>query len=413
MINKFPYSVLLNIKMAAILSCLLFFTHCSSTILERENTEQDAGDALQHDITTSTMVYIGTYAEATKESIFVLGLDVETGALTQVSGVKAGANPSYLTLDKKNRYLYAVNETEDYEGKHNGAVSAFAVDQQTGGLTLLNQIASKGGAPCFITLDKTGKTLLVANYMGGNITAFQLQHNGQISQVADLVQFSGSGPNKERQEAPHAHYVAPDPENRFVLAVDLGTDRVMSYRLIEGAEKDVLLKNKPVVAFITAAGAGPRHLTFHPGNTIAYLLNELNSTIDVLRYDADKGIFSGIQTIATLPSDFKENNQCAAIKVSADGRHLYASNRGHNSIVVYAVNERTGRLTLVEHINTGGDWPRDFSLDPTGKILLVANERSDNIVTFKRDTVSGKLTETGHQAKVSKPVCVRVVHSAT
>lgn len=375
------------------------------------STLKAAGEAVKNSVTdsSSAMVYVGTYANADAESIYGYKLNVKTGELKQVLAVKAGPNPSFLTLDKDRQYLYAVNETGDFEGKESGAVSAFAVDQQSGNLTLLNRVASMGGSPCHISIDHTGKTVLVANYMGGNVSAYQIAESGQLTQATDVEQHKGSGPNKDRQKAPHAHYVAPDPENGFVLAVDLGTDEVMSYKLNAGS--GTLDPNTPGVAFTTKPGAGPRHLTFHSNGQYAYLINELNSTIDVLRYDSRKGTFDGVQTIATIPANFKENNQCAEVKASADGKFLYGSNRGHNSIVVYSIEPGTGKLSLVEHVSTGGNWPRDFSLDLTGDIMLVANERSNNIVSFRRDSATGKLTPTGHQIEVSKPVCVQVVES--
>lgn len=398
----FPF----NLSKATLCALAVLFAGCTSPSSENKELNGTAFTQESDSLATS-MVYVGTYAEAEQESIFLFNLDSETGALTRVLGIKAGENPSFLTLDEQRKHLYAVNETGDYEGTESGAVSAFAVNQQTGDLTLLNKVASRGGAPCHISIDDTGRTVLVANYMGGNIAAFPIQEKGELGQAADVAQFTGVGPNKNRQEAPHAHYVATDPENKYVLAVDLGTDKVMSYRL--EASESTLTPNKPVVAFTAEAGAGPRHLAFHPNSYYAYLLNELNSTVDVLRYDSEKGVFAGIQTIPTIPADFKENNQPAAIKVSADGKFLYASNRGHNSLVVYAIDESTGRLALVEHENTGGDWPRDFTLDLSGNIVLIANERSNNIVTFKRDATTGKLTPTGHVAQVPKPTNLEVV----
>lgn len=402
--NHFPF--LSSFRMATMLGLALFFVGCTSTTSENNDADGTAFNQASDSLAT-TMVYVGTYAEPNQESVFLYHLNAETGALTRVLGVKAGANPSYLTLDEQRKYLYAVHETGDYEGTESGAVSAFAVDQQTGNLPLLNKVASMGGAPCHISMDETGNTVLVANYMSGNIATFPIQEKGQLGQAAAVAQFTGAGPNKERQEAPHAHYVATDPENNFVLAVDLGTDKVMSYRL--DTSESTLTPNEPIVAFTPKAGAGPRHLVFHPNSYYAYLLNELNSTVDVLRYDSEKGVFSGIQTIPTIPADYKENNQTAAVKVSADGKFLYASNRGHNSIVVYAIDENTGKLALVEHESTGGDWPRDFAIDLTGNILLAANERSNNIVSFKVDKATGKLTKTGHEAAVQKPTCLQVV----
>ena len=378
---------------------------CTST-----GSEKTTGKAASDDIKTNmknSMVYVGTYAEEGDETIFLYNLNSETGELLKVHGIKAGANPSYLVLDDQRKHLYTVNETGDYKGMDSGAVSAFAVDGQTGDLTFLNRVASKGGAPCHISIDKTGKTVLVANYMGGNVASFGIQPDGELSEAVDVVEHTGQGPNENRQEAPHAHYVAADPANRYALAVDLGTDKILGYKL--DASQSKIIPNEPNTAYTTVPGAGPRHLAFHPNGRYAYLINELNSTVDVLLYYNVQGTFIRLQTIPTIPADYKENNQCAAIEVSADGKFVYGSNRGHNSIVVYKVDAATGKLTLVEHENTGGDWPRDFSIDPTGSILLVANERSNNIVTFKVDKETGKLINSGYEAAVSKPTCLQVI----
>ncbi|MCC9166744.1 lactonase family protein [Pontibacter harenae] len=401
---------LMRVAALGMASLSLAFASCNSTTKESDNAATDEAVAENEQTNTeSAMIYVGTYAGANDESIFLYSLNSETGELTRKSAAKGGENPSFLTLDEERRYLYAVNETMNYDGKESGAVSAFAIDEHSGRLNFLNRIASQGGAPCHISIDKTGKTVLVANYMGGNVAAYQIQESGQLSQAKDVKQHEGSGPNKDRQEAAHAHYIAPDPENKFALAVDLGTDKVMSYRL--DAANGTLTPNEPAVAYATKPGAGPRHLDFHPNGRYAYLINELNSTMEVLAYDAEKGTFTGVQAISTIPSDFTENNQCAEVKVSSDGKFLYGSNRGHNSMVVYSIDENSGELKLVEHVNTGGDWPRDFSLDPSENILVVANERSNNIVSFKRDKSTGKLTATGHRAEVSKPVCVQVVQN--
>ncbi|PRY10357.1 6-phosphogluconolactonase [Pontibacter ummariensis] len=386
-------------------SLSLAFSACTSTGTENA-ADAVTSESEEQNLATS-MVYVGTYADPEAESIFLYRLNPETGELTRESATKGGPNPSFLALDEERRYLYAVNEIGDYQGQNSGAVSAFAVDPQTGALTLLNRVPSKGGSPAHTTVDGENKTVLVANYMGGNVAAFPIQENGQLGEASSVQQHEGAGPNKQRQEAPHAHYIAPDPQNKYVLAVDLGTDKVYSYRL--NPDKAELTPNDPAVAYTTEPGAGPRHLTFHPNGRYAYLINELNSTMVALAYDADKGTFTEIETVPTIPADFKENNQTAEVKVSADGKYLYGSNRGHNSIVVYAIDENTGKLTQVQLVSTGGDWPRDFSIDPTGNILMVANERSNNITTFKIDKATGKLTPTGYEAEVHKPVNVQVV----
>ena len=356
---------------------------------------------------SASLVYIGTYAEADSTSIFLYRLDPESGEMTSVNAFKAGENPSFLTLDEQRKHLYAVNETGNYEGENSGAVSAFAVNQQNGDLTLLNRVASKGGAPCHVSVGGANNNVLVANYMGGNVASFQVQEGGRLSEAADVEQHTGKGPNTQRQEAAHAHYIAPDPNNKFILSVDLGTDNVLSYRL--DASTGTLTPNTPAVAFAAKPGSGPRHLAFHPNGRYAYLIHELNSTMTALTYDADKGTFTEIETVPTLPAGFKGESYCAEVKVSADGKFLYGSNRGHNSIVVYAIDQDTGKLTQVQFMSTGGGWPRDFTINQTGNVMLVANERSNNLVSFKIDKATGKLTPTGHKVSVHKPVCVQVV----
>ncbi|MDX5436301.1 MAG: lactonase family protein, partial [Pontibacter sp.] len=284
-------------------------------------------------------------------------------------------------------------------GKNSGAVSSFSVAKEDGNLTFLNRQPSLGGAPCYVAVQKEANTVLVANYTGGNVAALPVQENGELGQP-NVVQHQGTGPNQDRQEAPHAHYISPSPDGRYSFAVDLGADKVFGYKVEAGKLKP----NNPAVAYAAKAGSGPRHMVFHPDGQYAFLLHELNSTMTSLAYDAEKGTFSEIQTITTLPADFDENNQPAAVKVSPDGKFLYGSNRGHNSLVVYAIDGNTGKLTLVQHVSTGGDWPRDFTIDPSGNILLVANERSNSITTFKVDKATGKLTATGYEAQVHKPV---------
>ena len=397
----------LRFGIAAAAGLALLLTACTSSGSEQGEAEETTASETNTGAATA-LVYVGTYAEPDQESIWLYRLNTETGALEKVLSVKAGENPSYLALDEEQRHLYAVNETTNYEGKNSGAVSAFAMDQPSGNLTLLNKVSSQGGAPCHISLgDPEKKTVLVANYMGGNVAAFPVQQYGKLGEAASVQQHKGTGPNKERQEAPHAHYIAPSPDGRYAFAVDLGTDQILGYRFND--QPGSLIPNEPAVAFAMKPGTGPRHMVFHPEGRYAYVINELNSTMTALAYDSDIGTFSEVQTISTLPADYKGENSCAAVKVSADGKFLYGSNRGHNSIVVYSLDGATGKLTLVQHQNTSGDWPRDFTLDLTGNILLVAHQRSDNIVSFKVDKASGRLTPAGHEVAVPKPVCLQVV----
>ncbi|PIQ19809.1 MAG: 6-phosphogluconolactonase [Cytophagales bacterium CG18_big_fil_WC_8_21_14_2_50_42_9] len=355
---------------------------------------------------TSYMVYVGTYAKPEDESIFGYRLNPATGELTRALAVKGGENPSYLMVNTRREYLYAVNEVGEYKGKKGGGLSAFTIDQKTGDLTFLIEQSTVGGSPCYISADGSGNFLFVANYMGGNVCVFPVQPNKEVGPASDMEQHIGSGKNKKRQEAAHAHCIISGPGNEFVFAVDLGLDKVYAYKLDNTSGK-LSLQKKP--AFTSKPGSGPRHLVFHPNGRYAYLIHELNSTMVALSYDAKTGSFKELQTISTLPEDFTGESYCADVHVSADGKFLYGSNRGHNSLVVYAIDTENGQLTLVQHADTQGDWPRNFTLDPSGQILLVANERSNNIVTYRIDTQSGMLTPTGVSVEVPAPVCLQVV----
>ncbi|AMM52711.1 hypothetical protein TH61_02980 [Rufibacter sp. DG15C] len=351
-------------------------------------------------------VYVGTYAKPDAEGIFGYQLNEETGELTQVLRVKAGPNPSYLALDKDRKHLYAVNEVTEYEGQKSGAVSAFAIDSKTGDLTLLNRQLSLGGAPCYISVDEKNKLALIANYMGGNVTAFPIQEDGKLKSATGMDQHVGKGP-KPQQDAAHAHCILPDPAHKFVLAVDLGIDQIIRYKVNTGSED--LLERQSQPAFQAKAGAGPRHLTFHPNKRFAYLMNELDGTLSALEYNSSKGSFTEIETVSALPEGYTGGVSGADIHVSPDGRYVYGSNRGHNSIVVFKIDERTGKLTLMQHVSTHGDWPRNFTLTPSGKMLLVANQRSNNITTYHVNTQTGELTYTGKSIELASPVYLQVV----
>ncbi|MFT2008262.1 lactonase family protein [Pontibacter sp. 13R65] len=385
----------------------LAMSACNSSTSSSDKDEASEGTAANRETNTEEtyMVYLGTSGEADKENIFIYNLNTQTGELTPAGAASGGEKPTYLAFSENRQFLYAVNEKGDFEGEQSGAVTAFSVDQQNGQLTMLNQVASKGTGPCHVSVDEKNGMVLVANYGGGNVAALPLNQDGALEAATGVGQHKGSGPNKDRQEGPHAHYITPDPAQKFVFAVDLGTDQVLGYRY----QDNKLVPNEPAVAYTVKAGSGPRHMAFHPNGRFAFLINELNSTMVALAYDADKGTFSEVQTITTIPADFKENNQCSAVKVSSDGKYLYGANRGHNSIVVYAINESTGELKQVQLASVGGDWPRDFTIDLTGNILLVANERSNNLVSFKIDKASGKLTASGHEVQVEAPMCPKVV----
>lgn len=352
------------------------------------------------------LVYVGTYTSGKSKGIYVCKFNLETGALTVHKTIENVVEPSFLTIENNKKYLYAVNEVVEYEGKNSGAVSAFAIDQKTGELDLLNNQSSLGGAPCYVTTTNNSKFVLVANYMGGNVSVYPIESDGKLGASTDLAQHKGSGPNKDRQESAHAHSITLDRNNRFAFAADLGIDRLMIYRFDDQTGK--LKPNEAQPFFETKPGAGPRHFSFHSNGKFAFLLNELNMSITSLAYDEIRGTLKKIQTVPTLPADFNGANTCADIHVSPNGKFLYASNRGHDSIVSYRIDGKSGKLKLIEHTSTGGKRPRNFAIDPTGKFLLAANQDSDSIVVFKIEK-SGKLTKTAHTAAVPNPVCLKLV----
>jgi 6-phosphogluconolactonase len=351
------------------------------------------------------LLYVGTYTKGTRsEGIYLVRMDRRAGELRQVGSVDAGPNPSFLAIHGNGRFLYAVNELEQYDGRPTGAVRAFAIARDTGALTRMNEQPSGGGAPCFVSLDKSGRVALVANYAGGSVALLPIEANGALAPAAHLVQHAGQGPNADRQGAPHAHCILPDPTNRFALAADLGADRVFVYRL------DLEVKTLSTVKggeAVMRPGSGPRHLAFHPTLPLVFVAHELDSTVSTLRFDAGRGTLTLLDTRSTVPADWTGTNYPADIHVAANGRTLYVSNRGHNSIAVFSVAISTGALALEQVVPTEGDWPRNFSLDPSGQWLLVANQRSDSVVVFARVPTTGRLTPTGLRLAIPSPVCLR------
>ena len=349
-------------------------------------------------------IFIGTYTSGESEGIYQCSFNPNTGEL---SGLKVAAkkkNPSFLTISPKQKFLYCVNETMNYKGKSGGAVSAFSIDSVNNTLQFINDQSSKGGAPCHIITDKTGRFVLTANYMGGNVAVYPINSDGSIGDPASIVQHKGSGKNPDRQKAPHAHSVILDPSNKYAFVSDLGIDKIMIYRF--NAKTGILTPaNIPWVNL--QPGAGPRHFTFHPNGEYAYVINELNSTISSFSYQSKDGVLTEIQTITTLPVNFKGNNSCADIHISPSGKYLYGSNRGHNSIVCYSIDEKTGKLKVVDFESTLGETPRNFTIDPSGTFLLVANQNTNTIVTFRIDSQTGKLNFTKNMLSVPSPVCIK------
>jgi 6-phosphogluconolactonase len=348
-------------------------------------------------------VYVGTYTTG----IYQYELNLTSGTL-RAAGVTTGVqNPSFLALHPSGRYLYAVDEVSSFGGLETGAVSAFSLDPGTGRLSLLNHQTSGGSGPCHLSVDRSGRYVLIANYTSGSIQALPIQEDGSLGapSLNSFVQHRGaSRANTRRQGGPHAHSINLDPENRFAYVADLGLDKLLVYRF--DASGGALEASEP--AFVsTAPGAGPRHFAFHPGGRYAFLLNELSSTITAFSFDAGTGALTEAQTLSTLPEGYRGSNLTAEVQVHPSGKFLYSSNRGHNSIAIFAIDEETGALRAIGHPKSGGRTPRNFGIDPTGRYLLAANQLSNTVVVFRIDPETGALSPTGASVEVPSPVCVK------
>ncbi len=354
-------------------------------------------------------VYVGTYTthepelRGRGEGIYVYQFNPDTGGLAFVSLAADVPNPSFLTVHPDRRTLFAANETSSLDGEPFGAVSAFAIDNDTGGLTFLNRQPSHGTDPCYASVDRTGRNVLVANYTSGSIAVLPVTGDGRLQPAADIHQHRGSGPNQQRQKGPHAHFIAPDATNRFVMAADLGLDQVLVYEL--DAVRGVLIPNDPPAAPLPP-GSGPRHLAFHPYRPFVYIINELASTITTCAWDREAGTLHALDTITTLPRRFDGRNSCAEILIGPSGNVVYGSNRGHDSIAILAIDPTDGTLIPHGHVASGGANPRNFTIDPSGNYLLVAHQDSDTIVTFRIDASTGDLMATGQTTNVPSPVCI-------
>lgn len=356
------------------------------------------------------LLYVGTYTsgESKSKGIYIHKFDGATGSISPYRVVEGVEEPSFLTIDRRGRYLFAVNETMEFDGMKSGAVSAFEIDRKSGDLMFLNKQPSMGGAPCHITTSADGKFALVANYMGGNVAVLRIGNDGRLGKPIDVKQHSGTGPNKDRQEAAHAHSIILDSQNKYAYVNDLGIDRVMIYAFDKA--NGTLSPNASQPFYSTEAGAGPRHFKIHPNGEFAFVVNELDMTLTSLAYNSKTGGLKAIDTLSTLPAGVSvASNSCADLHISPNGDHVYASNRGHDSIAVYAVDKASGKMRVVEIVSTRGKTPRNFVIDPTGNYLLAANQRSNSIVTFAIDRSSGKLTYTGTTVESPTPVCLQLL----
>jgi len=351
-------------------------------------------------------VYIGSYTRGTSEGIYVSELDLDSGKLAQPRLAAKAVNPSFLAIHPNHKFLYAVGEIDNFDGKQTGGVSALTINPKDGRLTLINQKSSQGAGPCYLVVDHTGKCVLVANYGGGSVACLPIGDDGSLSEATTFIQHEGSSVNPQRQAGPHAHSINVDAANRFAVAADLGLDKLFVYRL--DAARGKLTSNDPPSVSVPPGG-GPRHLVFHPSGRFAYVNNEINCTVTAFSYDAEKGKLTKIHTTSTLPVGVKvkSSDSTAEVRVHPNGRFLYVSNRGHNSIAIFAIDPSTGKLAALGHESTRGKIPRNFNLDPSGRYLIAANQDSDNVVVFRVDAKTGLLEPTGSEIEVGSPVCVR------
>jgi 6-phosphogluconolactonase len=339
--------------------------------------------------------FIGTYTKGDSEGIYSFLFDAENGKIEKIKLAAKLENPTYVAISKDNRYLYSIISKGNL-----GGVAAFSLNSTNGDLQEINQETTEAPNPCHVQLDSKKHYLLAANYHRGTITAYTIsQKDGQVNSQPSVIQHQG----KTSEQQPHTHYSSFTPDEKFVVVVDLGIDQLLTYKLIDAAlQKVSTLELK--------SGSGPRHLAFHPNGKFAYIMTEYSSEVIVLQYHDANGTFSELQTISTIPADFKDNNQGSAIHISSDGRYLYAGNRGHNSIAVFAVDESTGSLTIVERVSSEGNWPRDFALDPSEKYIIGSNQESENLVIYKRDPESGRLTLLQSDIQLPHPVCIKFLH---
>jgi 6-phosphogluconolactonase len=389
---------------------LKHFTFTLSLLAALLSQTMEAAAASDAPPKNASLVYVGTYTGTPSKSkgIYLFWMRIEGDGIHEKAtleplGVAAEtANPSFLALDAKRHLLFCANETETFNGKPGGGVSAFAIDPANGKLKLINQGSSMGAGPCQLVLDKTGKNVLVANYNSGNVAVLPVAADGTLGEATCVIQDSGKGPNAQRQEGPHAHCVTMSPDNKFAYVCDLGTDKVMIFKF--DAENGKLTENNPPFAQ-TKPGVGPRHLVFHPNGKFAYVINELASSITTFAYDDKTGGLKELQTLSSLPENFKGQNTAGEIDIVPSGKFLFASNRGDDSVALFAIAADKGTLTWVTEQNTGGKTPRHFGIQPSGKHLAICNQNSDTVLVCRIDSMNGRLKPSGVFAQVPSPSC--------
>ena len=359
------------------------------------------------DTPSEVTVFFGTYTRGSdSKGIYASKLDLKTGELSKPELKAEIANPSFLAIAPDGKHLYCVAELAEFEGKKNaGGVAAFEIDPATKNLKALNQQSSGGGGPCHIVVDRTGRNALVANYGGGSVACLPIDKDGSLKPASAFIQHEGEVADKKRQQGPHGHSINLDKNNKYAVAADLGLDKLLVYKF--DADKGTLTPNDPPSTSLKPVD-GPRHFAFHPKADFAYVINEISLTVTAFRYAPQTGVLYAMQTLSTVPDDIKgPQYSTAEVQVHPSGKWVYGSNRGHDSIAMFKVDEKTGQLTALGQEPCGGKIPRNFGIDPTGQFMLVANQDSANVVVFKINQETGKLEKTGHETTCAKPVCVK------
>jgi 6-phosphogluconolactonase len=347
------------------------------------------------------ILYVGTYTDAKTKGVYAYRFDNKTGNMAPLGLMAETPSPTFLALHPNGKFLYAVNEVNTYQGKKAGSVTGYSIDRATGKLTMINQVSSMGPGPCHLIVDATGRMLMVANYAGGSFASYPIAADGKLGEAATFIQLQGSGPDKSRQAEPHGHSVNLPKSGRLMLGADLGNDKVMIYKI--DPANATMTANDPPFAMVKP-GSGPRHLAIAPDQKHVYVLSEMASSVTTFEFNATTGAMKDIDVVSALPADFKGQSTAAEIQIDARGEHLYTSNRGHDSIAVFDIDKKTARPTLIQNIGSGGVMPRGFVLDPSGNFVVVGNQRTNNIATFRIDKATGKLSAAGEKVELGSPV---------
>ena len=360
--------------------------------------------ALQYASAEDPLVFITAFAPGDEGAIHAYHMNPNSGQLTLAHKTTDVEHPFFIAISPDNRFLYSIHAPGQFGGEQYEQVASYALKGRTGSLRLLNRQSAMGSAACYLDVDSTGQTVLLANYTTGSIASFAVQTDGSISKATTFVQHNGSSINKTRQEGPHAHSIVVSPDNRFVYVADLGLDQILGYRLNDSGAQ-LIPATQPFVR--TIPGAGPRHLTFHPNKQHMYVINELANSITAFDYDSNNGLLIERQTLSTLPDDFEGTSHCADLKITPDGQFLYGTNRGHDSIATYRLDDK-GDMTLLRIETSLGSSPQNLAITRDGKFLICANMGGNNVIVFDIDSVTGKITPVGNPLAITGPSCILI-----